>query len=173
MFRRMSSSGPTTTASRRRPNWPYSRNRVSGKPGTVQNRASRRTAQSRSFRLTIGALKEDCLTCRFPQPQLVGEPALVCGSGTLPVVPEGGTPVTATLPFIPTAAAVMTVAELVKTTLPDYPRNVNFGCLDFLGSLGDFLTVPRAGPAGCICEGQRDLWRHVNAATTFAGLSDE
>src|SRR3989442_15002147 len=35
------------------------------------------------------------------------------------------------------------------------------------------LTVPRARTAGCICEGQRDLWRDVNAATTFAGLSDE
>jgi hypothetical protein len=65
------------------------------------------------------------------------------------------------------------VAEVVKTTLPDYPRNVNFGCLDFLGSLSDFLTVPRMRSAGCICEGQRELWRQVNAATTFAGLSDE
>jgi len=118
-------------------------------------------------------LKEDCLTCRFPQPQLVGEPALACGSVTLPAVPEAGTPVTATLPFIPTAAAVMTVTELVKTTLLGYPRNVNFGCLDFLGNVGDFLTVPRERSAGCICGGQRDLWRHLNAATMFAGLSDE
>ena len=118
-------------------------------------------------------LKEDCLTCRFPHPQLLGEPALVCGSGTLPVVPEAGTPATATLSFIPTAAAVMTVAELVKTALPDYPRNVNFGCLDFLGSLSDFLPVPRVRSAGGICEGQRELWRQVNAATTFAGPSDE
>lgn len=97
----------------------------------------------------------------------------LCGSGTLPAVPAAGTPVTATLPFIPTATAVMTAAELVKTTLQDYPRNVNFGCLDFLGNVGDFLTVPRERSAGCICEGQRDLWRHLNAATMFAGLSDE
>ncbi|PYN94767.1 MAG: hypothetical protein DMD89_20835 [Candidatus Rokuibacteriota bacterium] len=33
----MSSSGPTTTARRPRPSWPYSRNRVSGKPGAVHN----------------------------------------------------------------------------------------------------------------------------------------
>src|SRR5262249_4225926 len=34
-FPRMSSSGPTTTARRLRSSWPYSRNRVSGKPGAV------------------------------------------------------------------------------------------------------------------------------------------
>jgi len=118
-------------------------------------------------------LKEDCLACRFPRPQVVGEPALACGSGTLPAAPEAGTLVTATLPFIPTAAAVMTVAELVKTRLLDYPRNVNFGCLYFLGNVADFLTVARPRSAGCICEGQRDLWRDVNAATVFAQLSDE
>jgi hypothetical protein len=97
-------------------------------------------------------LKEDCLACRFPQPQGVGEPPLACGSGILPAALETGTSVTATLPFIPTAAAVMTVAELAKTRLLDYPRNANFGCLDFLGNVADFVTIARQRSGGCICE---------------------
>ena len=116
-------------------------------------------------------LKEDCLTCRFPRVHTVGEPALACGSGTLPAVPETETPVTASLPFLPTAAAVMAVAELVKTTMPGYPRNGNFACLDFLGSLPDFLVVPHAQRPGCICGGQADVWMPLNVATSFAGLS--
>ena len=67
----------------------------------------------------------------------------------------------------------MTVAELAKTTLLDYPRNVNFGCLDFFGNVDDFLTLARHRTARCICEGQRDIWRQLNARTMFAGLSDE
>ena len=55
--------------------------------------------------------------------------------GTPNAALETGTSVTATLPFIPTAAAVMMVAELAKTTLLDYPRNANFGCLDFVGNV--------------------------------------
>jgi hypothetical protein len=116
-------------------------------------------------------LKEDCLACRFPRSQLVDEPMLACGSGSLPAVPEAGTPITATLPFLPTAAAVMAVAELVKTALPGYPRNANFACLDFLGSLGQFLALPQAPRPGCICEGQTDVWIPLNATTGFARLS--
>jgi len=93
--------------------------------------------------------------------------------GTPNAALETGTSVTATLPFIPTAAAVMMVAELAKTTLLDYPRNANFGCLDFLGNVADFVTIARQRSGGCICEGQRGLWKQLNAPTLFAGLSDE
>jgi molybdopterin/thiamine biosynthesis adenylyltransferase len=117
-------------------------------------------------------LKEDCLTCRFPQAQPVGEPPLICGSGTLPTVPELETPVTATLPFLPAVAAVMTVAELIKTALPGYPLNANFGCLDFLGPLKHFIVVPHAPRRGCICEEQDGVWIQLNAATIFAQLSN-
>src|SRR5205807_7653444 len=51
-FRPMSSSGPTTTARRPRPSWPYSRNRVSGKPGAVQTSPT--------------AVLQPCLLCAFP-----------------------------------------------------------------------------------------------------------
>ena len=117
-------------------------------------------------------LKEDCLTCRFPRVHPMSEPSLACGSGTLPAVPETETPVTATLPFLPTAAGVMAVAELVKTTMSRYPRNANFACLDFLGSLSDFLVVSHAPRPGCICEGQADVWMPLNVATSFARLSE-
>ena len=116
-------------------------------------------------------LREDCLACRFPQARPAGEPTLACGWGTLPAVPETQTPVTATLPFLPTAAAAMAVAELVKTAFPGYPWNANFACLDFLGRLGDFLVVPHAPRQGCICDGQRDVWQSLNEATRFARLS--
>lgn len=116
-------------------------------------------------------LKEDCLACRFSRAHPVGEPPLACGSGTLPALPEAETPVTATLPFLPIAAAVMAVAELVKTALPGYPRNANFACLDFLGSLGDFLLAPHGPRPGCICEGQADVWRPLNRATMLSRLS--
>ncbi len=116
-------------------------------------------------------LKEDCLACRFPRTHPVGEPALACGSGTLPSLPEAETPVTATLPFLPTTAAVMAVAELVKTALPGYPQNANFACLDFLGSLGDFLLVPNAPRPGCICDTQRAVWERLNGGKRFASLS--
>ncbi|SRR6266545_6884867 len=116
-------------------------------------------------------LKEDCLVCRFPRAHPVGEPALACGSGTLPPLPEAETPVTATLPFLPMAAAVIAVAELVKTALPGYPRNANFACLDFLGSLGDFLLIPHGPRPGCTCEGQADVWRALNRPTMFSRLS--
>ena len=116
-------------------------------------------------------LREDCLACRFPWPRSAGVPTLACGSGTLPAVPEAETPVTATLPFLPTAAALMAVAELVKTELPGYPGNANFACLDFLGTLGDFLVVPHMSRPGCICDGQGYIWRSLNEATRFAELS--
>jgi hypothetical protein len=67
----------------------------------------------------------------------------------------------------------MTVAELAKTTLLDYPRNANFGCLDFLGNVADFVTIGRPRSGDCICGGQRGIWKQLNAPTLFAGLSDE
>jgi len=116
-------------------------------------------------------LKEDCLACRFPHPHPVGEPALACGSGTLPTLREAEAPVTATLPFLPTAAGVMALAELLKTGLPGYPRNANFACLDFLGTLGHFLVVPHGPRPGCICKEPADVWLALNQATIFSRLS--
>jgi hypothetical protein len=87
------------------------------------------------------------------------------------VIPELETPVTATLSFLPTASAVMAVAELLKTAAPGYPRNANFACLDFLGPLPDFVVVRHAPQRACVCGGQRPVWESLNGKTRFAPIS--
>jgi hypothetical protein len=55
----------------------------------------------------------------------------------------------------------MTVAELAKSTLLGYPRNVNFGSLYLLGNVADFLTIARQNSGAASGKGNEisgDSW---------------
>jgi hypothetical protein len=114
--------------------------------------------------------QEDCLACRFPaKPE---EPMFACAMGALPTVDVDATKAPdAALPFLPTAAAAMAVAELAKLRHQEFPINENFACLDFRGPRQDFVAVQRSPRPDCICRHQGGVWARINGETRFGRLS--
>lgn len=116
-------------------------------------------------------LREDCLACRFPAPAS-SAPPMACGMGRADLAADTRAHAPdAALPFLPTAAATLAVAELCKVAAGIARRGPNFACLDFRGAMDTIVAAQRGPRAGCVCDGQRRVWHRINGATRFAALS--
>lgn len=114
-------------------------------------------------------LKEDCLSCRYPNP--VADPTLACGQGTV-TLPDQVQPVDVALPFVPIFSAAMLVAEVLKSHIPGYPHNGNFAFVDLKGDLTVIDHRKRVPTAGCVCTHRHTtVFAALNGETRFASLS--
>ncbi len=113
-------------------------------------------------------LLDDCSFCRFPQE--VNAAAMVCSEAQ--VENERGEQIDAALPFVSVAAAVLTIAELMKLQLPDYPATPNFLLIDLKGDFQMPLSYTKAPRSACLCQSRS---RRVHASyiesTRFSELS--
>jgi len=90
---------------------------------------------------------DDCSMCRFPPGDI--HPNFACSM--VQVETENKKRIDAALPFLSMAAAVVTVADLIKLQLPDYPYTPNFAFLDFLGRMESTSIYSKPKKSGCIC----------------------
>jgi molybdopterin/thiamine biosynthesis adenylyltransferase len=118
-------------------------------------------------------LREDCLACRFPRPPAEGEPPLACSTAPISELPQTQERplMDAALPFLSTAAGLLAVAELLKSTTIEYPAGPNFACLDFQGDLSDFVLDERRPASSCQCAAQSRIWPTLNGKSRFSSLS--
>jgi len=113
--------------------------------------------------------RDACSLCAFPPKP--PQPPMACGTGPV-VLPASGVQVDAALPFLSYAAGLMTTAEVLKLTLPDYqpPRGIVQ-----LSVRGDELLASGALDyrPGCLCRTGRDGAAHraMIAGTRYAHLS--
>ncbi len=113
--------------------------------------------------------QEDCSVCRFPDEV---QPNFVCS--TAQIETEQNEQVDAALPFLSMAAAILTVADLLKLQLPRYPFTSNFAFIDFKGGLEPPypLAYQRHRRVGCICaERSPHIYKRYVASTRFSELS--
>ena len=116
-------------------------------------------------------LREDCLACRFPASPL-SAPPMACGTGRADLATSARAhEPDAALPFLPTAAATLAVAELFKVAAGIARPGPNFACLDFRGAMDKFFAAQQGPRAGCVCDGQERVWHRINGATRFAAQS--
>ncbi|MBI1877781.1 MAG: hypothetical protein HYR94_06070, partial [Chloroflexi bacterium] len=114
-------------------------------------------------------LKEDCSVCRFP---IEAEHNLVCSTAQIEIRQDEQ--VDAALPFLSMAAAILTVADLLKLQLPGYPFTPNFAFIDFKGSLESPypLVYKKSQRDGCIfAERSPRIYERYIASTRFSELS--
>lgn len=117
-------------------------------------------------------LVEDCLMCRFPEKTTGHPPAMVCSTGSIGRADNARPPdADAALPFLSVAAASLAVAETQKAIHDGFPFQPNFACLDFRGTLSDFVVQERGRRAGCVCANQSSVWERLNGASAFARFS--
>jgi hypothetical protein len=115
-------------------------------------------------------LREDCSLCRFPANE--HQAALACSETQIET--EQGERVDAALPFLSMAAAALTVGDLIKLQLPDYPFCPNFAFLDFRGRLEFILTYQRLPRELCSCTSRSiNIHRRYLMGTRFGHLSAE
>jgi hypothetical protein len=95
---------------------------------------------------------DDCSICRFPPPE--SQPNFQCSVTQVETPNEK--PIDAALPFLSMAAAVLTVADLIKLQLPGYPFTPNFAFIDFFGKMETISTHARQRKINCICTNRSD-----------------
>jgi hypothetical protein len=118
---------------------------------------------SKSWGVHIGRhipLIENCLMCTFKD---VAPVAFVaeCAKGELPAMPEvvrAEAEHTAILPFLAPAAAIMTLAELIKVVAPGNLRRENTTEFNFSSGQGVFLGTYQSFGNCHICSHQEELY---------------
>jgi hypothetical protein len=111
-------------------------------------------------------LRDDCSVCRFPGD--APQPVLACSGGQ--VQEPGAKPIDAALPFLSLAAAVLTLADILRVREPGYPHTPNFSFIDFKGPLEQVVTFDKRLRANCLCRTRSQrIHRAYIDGTRFAG----
>ena len=115
-------------------------------------------------------LREECVLCRYPN---TTAPAFKCAT-TKVAVPKTKQQIDASLPFLSMAAGVLTVAELIKVQMDEYPVQGNFAFLDLMGSL-DFVDVRQKDKSElCVCHSQNvEVYRSLLNNSRWGKLSNK
>ena len=111
--------------------------------------------------------RDDCLVDRFEG--LHDKPVLACAEGN--IATEGPIAIDAALPFLSFFAGLLVATDLVRLTLPHYPRTPNFAHYSFRANRFVPQFDARGPRTGCICQHQGDLFWRLRASTRHARLS--
>ncbi len=115
-------------------------------------------------------MADPCSCCLFPPGD--PRPVTVCASHDR-VNPSTGETIDASLPFLSFAAGLMAAAEILKTSLPDYPFSSNRATLyTHPDAHLRFISPPLAYRPGCICNSRSSsVHAQMIAGTKHAHLS--
>jgi hypothetical protein len=97
---------------------------------------------------------EDCLACRFPTREPLGE--LKCSTGAVSV---SAASIDAALPFLSFFAGMLIAAELARILSEPQTEKHNYASFDFASDLNSIQTWNMRPREGCVCEMQRKMPR--------------